>query len=157
MTKRTADGSSRWPLSRRRLMESGALTAGILALGGFPGLAAARGEGRGPYPAPVPVLDREDDDPDPAFVVWSTDIPIDDWVVFSDATGDETVADHNPTCDPDEPVAIVVFEDILEAGWPDWRRARPFELFLGVVDRGVKFHAFPRSRLEIRKRRGNGR
>lgn len=146
---RTDRESRDWPLSRRGLLKAGALST----FGGMPGLAAAKGEGRGPYPAPVPVLDTEDDDPDPAFVVWSTDIPISDWTVY----GDETVADHNPNYDPDEPVVIVVFEDLLEAGWQNWRRAKPFELFSGVVDRGIKFHAFPRSRLEIRKRRGKGK
>lgn len=140
-------------VSRRGVLRTGTLVTWLLAVGGVSGLASARDDDRGPYRAPVPVTDTDDDDPDPAFVVWSTDIPISDWIVY----GDETVADHNPTYDPHEPTVIVVFEDLLEEGWPAWRRAKPFELFLGVVEHGVKFHAFPRSRLEVRKRRGKGK
>lgn len=89
------------------------------------------------------VSDAVDATPDLAVVLAPMDVPIDDWVVF----GEETVADHNPDRDPTDPVVIVAFVHLLEARWPEWRETDPTGLLDGVVDRGVKFHAFPRSRL----------
>lgn len=100
--------------------------------------------GRAGLRAGVPVVDGEDSDPDPAVVLLVLDVPISDWTVF----GTETVADQNPTYDPEERVVVVAFEHLLDAGWPDWRTADASSRFDGVVTRGIKFHAFPQSRLE---------
>lgn len=89
------------------------------------------------------VSDGEDGSPDLAVVLATPDAAIDDWVVYAD----ETVADHNPNRDPAEPVVVVGYEHLLDAGWPEWKEAPAGELFDGAVERGVKFHAFPRSRL----------
>lgn len=139
-------------VSRRWLMRTGASAAGGLALGSMAVPAAATPNGKGELRPPVPVLDRDDPDPDPAIVVAGLDVPISDWVVF----GSETVADQNPSYDPDDRVVIVAFERLLDDGWPDWRRATPAELFDGVVARGVKFHAFPQARLLRGRSTGNG-
>lgn len=118
------------------------------------GRAAARSSGNDGYRPPVPVTDREDPDPDTAIVLAGLDVPIREWRVF----GTETVADHNPTYDPEDPVVIVAYEHLLDSGWPDWRRGKPATLFDGVVDRGIKFHAFPKSRLQKgRPNQGRGR
>lgn len=89
------------------------------------------------------VSDGEDGSPDLAVVLATPDAAIDDWVVYAD----ETVADHNPNRDPAEPVVVVGYEHLLDAGWPEWKEAPADGLFDEAVERGVKFHAFPRSRL----------
>jgi hypothetical protein len=132
------------PVSRRGILKTGALTAGTVVIMEATGTAAARLDGNDGYRPPVPVTDSEDPDPDPAIVINGLDVPISDWVVF----GSETVADQNPTCDPDDQVVIVVFEDLLDSGWPGWRQANPDTLFDGVVERGIKFHAFPKAHLK---------
>ena len=90
------------------------------------------------------VLDSEDDDADPAVVIHALDVPIDDWTVH----GEQTVADQNPTYSETEPVVIVTYEDRLEKHWESWANREPEDLFDEVTDRGIKFHAFPASRLE---------
>lgn len=130
--------------SRRAFLMTGAIASGTLAIGDVTGRSADRREGKGGFPEGTPVVDGEDPDPDPAIVINSLNVPISDWVVYSD----ETVADHNPTYDPEDRVVIIAFEDILEQGWPNWRRNPPHRLFDGVVDRSIKFHAFPQARLE---------
>ncbi len=85
-----------------------------------------------------------EDDPDPAVVIAELDVPISDWTVYQD----ESVAAQNPTYREQESVAIVAFEHLLEEGWEDWNEANSDDLFEGVIDRGIKFHAFPRTRLE---------
>jgi len=132
-----------WPVSRRTLLKTGALASGALVIGDASGRAAARRGDRG-VRARAPVIDGEDPDPDAAVVVDVPGVPIDDWIVY----GDETVADQNPAYDPGDQVVVVVFERLLDSGWPDWRRAKPDALFDGVVARGIKFHAFPQTRLE---------
>lgn len=113
----------------------------------------APGSGRRPFaPGATPdpglrpgeyVTDATSDVPDLAVTLALPGAPIDDWLVY----GEETVADHNPANDPTEPVVIVAYERLLDEGWPDWRAAPTGSLFDGTVARGVKFHAFPRSRL----------
>ena len=90
------------------------------------------------------VLDSEDDDADPAVVIHALDVPIDDWTVH----GEQTVADQNPDYSETEPVVIVTYEDRLEKHWESWANREPEDLFDEVTDRGIKFHAFPASRLE---------
>lgn len=90
------------------------------------------------------VVDTEDTDPDPAIVVKLPDTPIDDWIVY----GSETVAYQNPAYDPLERMVVVVFEHLLDDGWNSWDRADRGALYDGVVNRGIKFHAFPHARLE---------
>lgn len=138
-------------VSRRNVLKTGAVASVLGA--NVAGPAAARRSGTGNYRPPIPVVDREAPEPDPAIVINGLDVPISDWVVF----GAETVADQNPDYDPEGPVVIVAFERLLEAGWPDWRRAKPDELFDGVVERGIKFHAFPEARLHRGRPRGGGR
>lgn len=89
------------------------------------------------------VVDREDDHPDVGVVLRELSVRIEDWKVYAD----ETVADQNPERYADEPVVIVSFENILEEEWGAWEDSDPADLFEGVKERGIKFHAFPRSRL----------
>lgn len=90
------------------------------------------------------VSDGDDGTPDLAVVVRAFDgVPAESWTVY----GDESVADQNPRYDPGETVVLVAYEGLLDAGWNGWRTADPAALLDEVVDRGVKFHAFPRSRL----------
>lgn len=96
------------------------------------------------FRAGVSVVDGEDADPDPAVVLAVFDVPISDWIVYAN----ETVAFQNPGYDPEERVVVVAYEDDLDTGWPDWDAVEPETLFDGVVDRGIKFYAFPQSRLE---------
>lgn len=104
------------------------------------------GDGRAPDPALGPgeyVSDLADPRPDLAVVLATPGARLDDWVVYRE----ETVADHNPDRDPGEPVVLVAFVSLLDAGWPNWRGADAAALFDEAVARAVKFHAFPRSRL----------
>lgn len=92
------------------------------------------------------VEDREDDSPDEAIVIKLPEERADEWIVF----GNETVAYQNrdlPYRD-DEEVALVTFTSLLEeSDWAHWMAADPEDLFYEVVSRGIKFHAFPKSRL----------
>lgn len=106
--------------------------------------------GRAGFRAGEAVLDSEDPDPDPAVVLAVFDVPISDWTVY----GTETVAYQNPTYDHEQRVVVVAFERLLDEGWDGWRTTDPTSLFDGVVERGIKFHAFPQTRLE--RRRPNG-
>lgn len=133
------------PLSRRTVLKTGALASGAVAAGRISGRAVA-GKGNGDFRARARVVDREDPAPDTAIVLAALDIPISHWIVY----GDETVADQNPTYDSGQPVVIVSFEHHLDSGWPDWRRANPNTLFDDVIERGIKFYAFPRDRLDRR-------
>lgn len=90
------------------------------------------------------MVDSEDPEPDLAIVINVLDVPISDWIVY----GRETVAEQNPAYDSTDRVVIVAFEHFLDQEWPDWRRNPPPQLFEGVVNRGIKFHAFPQERLE---------
>lgn len=144
---RPLDDELEWRLSRRTVLKTGGLASGTLGLGSKIEPAAARREDEGRFSEGVPVIDREDPDPDTAIVINVLDVPISEWIVF----GSETVADHNPTYDSDDQVVIVTFDHRLDSGWSDWRRARPATLFDGVVSRGIKFHAFPRARLDRRR------
>lgn len=140
--------------SRRRILKAAGVASAALGLGGATGSAAARRSRKGRYTPGVPVIDRDDSNPDAAIVTNSLDVPIDDWTVF----GDETVADQNKDeYDPDERVVIVAFEQLLDEGWPEWRRAKPDALFDGVVERGIKFHAFPKGRLQRGRPKGGGK
>lgn len=141
--------ATKWPISRRAVLKTGALTSGALTLG-TTGPAAAQRNEKGDVRERVPVIDSDDPDPDTAIVINVLDVPINDWNVY----GNETVADQNPTYDPENQVVVVAFEHLLDAGWPEWRRANPDTLFDGVVDRGIKFHAFPKARLQ--RGRSNG-
>lgn len=149
--RREDQGVLRRLVSRRNVLKTGAF-ASVLGASAS-GSVAARRSGRGNYRPPVPVVDREDPEPDPAIVIDGLDVPISDWTVFDS----ETVADQNPDYDPGGRVVIVAFERLLDAGWPDWRRAEPDALFDGVVERGIKFHAFPEARLHRGRPRGGGR
>lgn len=137
-------GRSTWSVSRRAILKTGAVASGTLGLGKVTGRAADRRGGKAGFPEGTHVVDMEDVDPDPAVVINMLDVRISDWIVY----GNETVADQNPTYDPEDRVVIVAFEHLLEQEWPDWRRNPPYRLFEGVVDRRIKFHAFPRARLE---------
>lgn len=149
--RRRVRGRSKRPVSRRDVLKTGLLAPGPLAVGTAAGSRrSGRGGGNARFQEGNTVLDGDDPDPDPAIVVNTLEVPITDWTVF----GSETVADHNPSYDPSEQVVIVAYEDRLEAGWPDWRRTRPDALFDGVVARGIKFHAFPRTRLQRTRNRG---
>ncbi len=139
------------PVSRRSVMKTGALASSAAVMVAATGRVAARNANSGYRPG-TPVTDREDPDPDAAIVLASLDVPVRDWMVFRG----ETVADHNPDYASDDRVVIVAFEHLLESGWPNWRRGKPATLFDGVVDRAIKFHAFPQSRLQ-RGRRNRGR
>lgn len=140
----TARRADELPVSRRNVLKTGVLASGTVVLMEATGTAAARPDGNDGYRPPVPVTDSDDPDPDPAIVINWLDVPIRDWIVF----GNETVADQNPTYDPEDRLVIVAFEHLLDSGWPDWRRANPATLFEGVVERGIKFHAFPEARLD---------
>lgn len=146
---------SGWPDWRRA--KSGELFEGVVERGikfyAFPRsrLDKTRSKRGGSFSPGAGVIDTDDSNPDPAVILALLDVPISDWIVY----GNETVADHNPDYDPDEPVVIVAYEDRLHSGWPNWRGAESDTLFDGVVERGIKFHAFPRSRLD--RRRSNGR
>lgn len=140
----SARGVDERPIPRRSILKTGALASGTVVLVEATGTASARPDGTDGYRPPVPVTDSEDPDPDPAIVINGLDVPIRDWIVF----GNETVADQNPTYDPGDRVVIVAFERLLDSSWPDWRQVRPDTLFEGVVERGIKFHAFPETRLD---------
>lgn len=137
-------GKAKWSFSRRVLLKTGAIASGTLAVGDVTGRSADRRGVKGTFPEGTQVVDGEDPDPDPAIVISSLDVPISDWNVYSD----ETVADHNPTYNPKDRVVIIAFEHLLDEGWPNWRRNPPNRLFDGVVERSIKFHAFPHARLE---------
>lgn len=142
--QRSEIGKDEWPLSRRSVLKTGALTTGgVLSLQPT-GAAAARPDGYDGFGPPDPVFDSEDPDPDAAVIIKSLDVPISDWTVF----GSYTVADHNRSYESDERVVIIAFENLLDSEWPEWRQARPDTLFDGVTSRGIKFHAFPQPRLE---------
>lgn len=139
-------------VTRRSVLKTGVFASGTFVLGGASGSAAARRPGSRVFKAGTQAFDVEDPEPDVAIVLAELDIPIDDWLVY----GNETVADQNPAYDPETPVVVVAFEHHLESGWSDWRRSRPQALFDGVVERGIKFYAFPKSRLERQPRRRTG-
>lgn len=86
------------------------------------------------------VVDVEAAQPDRAVVIRTPDIPIAEWGVGNG----RTVAHDNPGYDPSEPVVIVAFADHLFDGW---QRLSPAGLFGAVCDAGIKFYAFPASRL----------
>lgn len=133
-----------WPVSRRAVLKTSGLASGTLLLGTETGQVAAKHDGRRQFNEGVPVVDGDDPDPDRAIVINALDVPIRDWTVY----GTETVADHNPSYDAEDRVVVVAFEHRLDSNWPTWRRRNPDALFDGVVDRGIKFHAFPGARLE---------
>lgn len=147
------NGMVRKLVSRRRILTVAGAVWTALGLGGGTGSAVARRSRKGRYRPGVPVIDGDDSNPDAAIVINSLDVAISDWTVF----GTETVADQNPTYNPEEPVVVVAFEQLLDDGWPDWRRAKPDALFDGVVERGVKFHAFPKARLDRGRPKGGGK
>lgn len=136
--------ASEWAVSRRTVLKAGAITSGGLALGDATGRAVARRVGKAGFSEGTPVVDGDDPDPDTALVINVLDVPISDWFVY----GNETVADQNPGYDPEDQVVIVAFEHLLDREWANWRRTPPHRLFDGVVDRGIKFHAFPQARLK---------
>jgi hypothetical protein len=131
------------PVSRRTLLQTGALASATVMPVSASGRAASKPKNKGKLGPGDAVIDREDSDPDAAVVLDLLDVPISDWNVF----GNETVADQNPRYNPKKSVVIVAFESHLDAGWPDWGQAESNFLFEGVMERGIKFHAFPRTRL----------
>lgn len=135
---------TKWSVSRRAILTTGAIASGTLAVGEAVGRSAQIRAENARFPEGTRVVDGADPDPDPAIVINTLDVPISDWVVF----GEETVADQNPTHDPLDRVVIVAFERLLDDGWPAWRRTPPKRLFDGVLERSIKFHAFPQNRLE---------
>lgn len=139
------------PVSRRTLLQTGALASAPVIPVGATGRAAGKPGKKGRLGPGDAVIDREDSDPDTAVVLAMLDVPISEWNVY----GDETVADQNPRYNPKKPVVIVAFESHLDSGWSDWRQAESNSLFEGVVERGIKFHAFPQNRL--RRSRTNSR
>lgn len=147
MTSQNSDqqrGRTERSFSRRAILVTGAIASGTLAVGDVTGRSADRRGGKGAFPEGTLVVDGENPDSDPAIVIKSLDVPIRDWIVYSD----ETVAEHNPSYDPDDRVVIIAFVHLLEQGWPNWRRNPPYRLFDGVIERSIKFHAFPQARLE---------
>lgn len=136
----------------RLVTREGVRTAAAEAFSLFPALGRPDGAMLADYAEPPSfdlavgeyVSDSATDDGDLAVVVATPDATVADWVVY----GDETVADHNPDYDPDEPVVVVAFERLLDAGWGGWTDASSADLFDAVVERGIKFHAFPASRLQ---------
>lgn len=89
------------------------------------------------------VVDGEAASPDVAVVLATPGVPVDDWHVWPG----ETVADTNPAYDPAEPVVIVAYVGTLARKWPDWFLTPADRLFGEVCARGIKFYAFPASRL----------
>lgn len=134
---------SQLPVSRRTLVMTGAFATAPMVPVGATGRAAGKPGKNGRLALGDSVIDREDSNPDTGVVLALLDVPINDWNVY----GNETVADQNPRYNPRKPVAIVAFESHLDSGWSNWRQADSNSLFEGVVDRGIKFHAFPRTRL----------
>lgn len=92
------------------------------------------------------VVDREAVQQDTAIVLKTARETADEWVVY----GDETVADQNREYDypADEPVVLVTFKSKLDADWSGWEDVPAGDLFQGVMNRNIKFHAFPVGRLE---------
>ncbi|XGI84455.1 hypothetical protein ACEU6E_04195 [Halorutilales archaeon Cl-col2-1] len=93
------------------------------------------------------VIDSEGGD-DEAVVLHTPGMTVDEWEV----TDSETVADHNPDYSENEDVVITAFIEGdgvtgMEA-WEGWREADAYSLFDGAIEKGVKFYAFPESRLE---------
>lgn len=92
------------------------------------------------------VEDREDESPDEAVVIKLAKERADEWIVY----GNETVAyqNRNLPYGADEEVVLVTFTSLLDGSdWAHWEAADPEDLFYEVVARGIKFHAFPKSRL----------
>lgn len=58
----------------------------------------------------------------------------------------KTVAEDNPTYPADDRVVCVVFQDTLAASYPYYSGVKPLALSV-LHDSGVKFYAFPESRL----------
>ncbi len=84
-----------------------------------------------------------DADPQTAVVLKTPDKTISEWEVGNGYT----VADNNPDYDPDEPVVVVAFKKDLNDRWPDWTDTDPDDLYPEACDNGVKWYAFPESRL----------
>lgn len=91
------------------------------------------------------VIDRDDVEPDTAIVVHRPGVPATDW----DVDGYHTVATFpgNGDYPGDDPVLIVVFEDVLTDTRPGYAGNR--EIPLTELNRdGTPFYAFPASRLK---------
>lgn len=85
---------------------------------------------------------------DEAIVVAAPFASINEWNVIP--WKDRTVADDNPSYNPDEWVTIVVYRSELERVFPYYSGQQPFSLTT-LNNHDVKFYAFPDSRL-TRKR-----
>lgn len=89
------------------------------------------------------VYDTDSDSP-VAVVIFTPDMSAESWEVKEETT----VADMNPGYPSDSDVVIVAFEDDLDEWWSEWREFPDDELFEEVCERGHKFYAFPKPRLE---------
>jgi hypothetical protein len=101
------------------------------------------------FPPGALVVDREDDDPEPdhAVVLNTPPIRAADWTVHRLET---TVAKDNPDYPADDPVVVVAFREYLEEHdhLPDWDDHDGYWSMAELNEQGVRFYAFPASRLE---------
>ncbi|MCD2201520.1 ParB/RepB/Spo0J family partition protein [Halobacterium sp. KA-4] len=88
------------------------------------------------------VIDR-DDPPGEAVVVNTPPQTASEWNLRSRLT----LAEDNPEYPDDDNVIIVVYQDTLEDALPYYCGANPL-LLSDLHDRGVRFYAFPQSRLK---------
>ncbi|MFB6185682.1 MAG: hypothetical protein ABEI86_02300, partial [Halobacteriaceae archaeon] len=84
-----------------------------------------------------------------AVVIKHSDISISEWEVSDD--DERTVAADNPEYDEDEDTVLVVFESYFDGEFDNWKEIGSEDLYEEVVDRDIKFYAFPESRLEVVK------
>lgn len=94
------------------------------------------------------------EDPDLGVIIETPDATIDQWVLEGpeddpDHPDAYTVSDDNPNYDRENKVVLAAFiETGLEDRWPEWRSEYPDGLYEGVKEHGVKFYAFPETRLQ---------
>lgn len=92
------------------------------------------------------VVDREADPKETAVVIARVDETADEWIVYQE----ETVAYQNRRFDypDDDRVVLVTYKKFLDEDWEGWQESPSGDLFEGVMERNIKFHAFPESRLK---------
>jgi hypothetical protein len=93
------------------------------------------------------VYDTESDDPDIAQVINAPGLPAKDWDSHKTDDGEVvTVAETNPSYDPNEKVVVCLFRPQIETHYPTWDGESPMDLAT-VTDDGVTHYAFPQSRV----------
>jgi ParB family chromosome partitioning protein len=88
------------------------------------------------------VLDTDQDDPDKAIVVNTPPMTTDEWELRSGYT----VADDNPSYDPNDDLAIIVYQDTLDRGRPNYSGHKPIKI-TDLNDEDITHYAYPSSRL----------